>query len=169
VLKSYAALQSRQVKKSISKDLTLVAKAGDRIAFSRRMELDATGSPPMVPGQAHSGAAAGKSYKSYKTLVDENFYTREAADNLVLGCPQLRRLLDDGFLRLGDGGINVNYPFRTPEDVRRETHHAFKANVPFFGFKCVLYRYDRILQQIEKHTYIVTSCSDTVCRHARTL
>ncbi len=74
------------------------------------------------------------------------------------------------FVLVKAASMSTTRLFRTPEDVRRESHHAFKTNVPFFGFKCAFYyRYDRILQHIEKHTYMVTSCSDTVCRHARTL
>ena len=87
--------------------------------------------PPKQPPKTPSPEPKGK---SYKLLVQENFYTREAADNLLLGCPQLRALLEDGLLDL-HGQHNVDYPFRTKEEVRETAAHAFQQNVPFFGFK----------------------------------
>jgi hypothetical protein len=81
---------------------------------------------------ASAGDQASK--KNFKTLIEEGLYTREAADNLFFGVPELRALLEANLVSTSHSS-NSDYHFRTIEEVRREKSHAFSGNVPPFGFK----------------------------------
>jgi hypothetical protein len=75
-----------------------------------------------------------KQKKNFKTRIEENVYSREAADNLFFGVPELRGLLDVGLVSTSHGK-NADYKFRTIQEVHAEKSHAFSGNVPPFGFK----------------------------------
>jgi len=86
-------------------------------------------SPPPLPG------LKGKKL-TFREHIEMGHYTREAADNLFYGVPELRGLLDAGLISTAPGHPNnADYQFRTIAEVGAERSHAFAGNVPPFGFK----------------------------------
>jgi hypothetical protein len=86
-------------------------------------------SPPPLPG------LKGKKL-TFRQHIEQEHYTREAADNLFYGVPELRGLLDAGLISTAPGHPhNADYQFRTIAEVGAERSHAFAGNVPPFGFK----------------------------------
>ena len=61
-------------------------------------------------------------------------YTRDAAENVLLGCPELRPLVDTGIISFVHPH-NAVYPFRTTVEVIKEQAYSFDSNVPWAGYK----------------------------------
>ena len=73
---------------------------------------------------------------TFSQHIDMGLYTREAADNLFYGLPELRSLLDAGLISTAPGHPNnADYQIRSIAEVGTERSHAFVGNVPPFGYK----------------------------------
>ena len=73
---------------------------------------------------------------TFRQHIDMGLYTREAADNLFYGLPELRSLLDAGLISTAPGHPNnADYQIRSIAEVGTERSHAFVGNVPPFGYK----------------------------------